>query len=107
LSSDAVVTAAAGTAGRRGGGAAGVEKHAAVLDDPAWDEAVRDSHETAMKLAGPGIGSPVLQIESATRGLHGPIVTETPSLEDGPAIWDATAALIKIDYFFEVKRGRS
>jgi hypothetical protein len=53
------------------------------------------------------VGSPVLQAEGATRGLHGPIVTETPSMEDGPAIWDTTAALIKIDYFFELKRGRS
>jgi hypothetical protein len=49
----------------------------------------------------------VLQAEGATRGLHGPIVTETPSMEGGLAIWDTTAALIKIDYFFEVKRGRS
>ncbi|MEU4423396.1 DsbA family protein [Actinoplanes sp. NPDC024001] len=86
--------------------AAGAEKAAEILDDPSWDDAVRESHETAMALAGPGIGSPVLQVAGATRGLHGPIIGEAPAHEDALAIWDATAALIRVDTFFEVKRGR-
>src|SRR5689334_6827223 len=48
--------------------AAGVSDAKAVLDDPAWDEAVRESHETGFAAAGPGIGSPVLMIEGAARG---------------------------------------
>ena len=96
--SDEIVAAAAE--------AAGIDKAAAVLDDPSWDDAVRESHETAMTLAGPGIGSPVLQVAGAARGLHGPIIADVPSLDESLRIWDATAALISIDAFFEVKRGR-
>ncbi|MET0425958.1 MAG: DsbA family protein [Actinoplanes sp.] len=88
--------------------AAGVEDAKSVLDDEAWDEAVRESHDTALALAGPGIGSPVLHVEGATRGLHGPIIglESTPELADSLAIWDATVPLMRIDSFFEVKRGR-
>ncbi|MET0414924.1 MAG: DsbA family protein [Actinoplanes sp.] len=86
--------------------AAGVDDPKAVLDDDRWDEAVRSSHETALALAGPGIGSPVLHIDGATRGLHGPIIDVVPERDDALAIWDATASLMKIDTFFEVKRGR-
>ncbi len=96
--SDEIVTAAAE--------AAGVEKASAILDDASWDEAVRTSHETALELAGPGIGSPVLQVAGAQRGLHGPIISEVPGREQALQIWDATAALITIESFFEVKRGR-
>lgn len=85
---------------------AGAEKAETVLDDAAWDDAVRESHQTAMKLAGPDIGSPVLQVAGAGRGLHGPIIGEVPEPGESLAIWDATAALIKIESFFEVKRGR-
>ena len=86
--------------------AAGIEDAKAILDDPSWDEAVRESHETAMELAGPGIGSPVLHLAGAKRGLHGPIISDVPGRDEALAIWDATAALMKIDSFFEVKRGR-
>src|SRR4051812_45230011 len=36
--------------------AAGIEDAKSVLDDEQWDEAVRESHETALALAGPDIG---------------------------------------------------
>jgi predicted DsbA family dithiol-disulfide isomerase len=86
--------------------AAGVTEAAAILDDAEWDEAVSESHKTALALAGPGIGSPVVQVAGARRGLHGPIIAEVPELGESLEVWDATAALIKIDSFFEVKRGR-
>ncbi|HEY0001494.1 MAG TPA: DsbA family protein [Actinoplanes sp.] len=86
--------------------AAGIADPKSVLDDASWDEAVRESHETALSLAGPGIGSPVLHAEGATRGLHGPIIGEVPGPAEALAIWDAAIPLMKIDTFFEVKRGR-
>ncbi|WP_430791355.1 DsbA family protein [Actinoplanes sp. G11-F43] len=98
LLSDEVVAAAAE--------AAGVTHPETVLGDAAWDDTVKESHETAMALAGPGIGSPVLHLEGSARGLHGPVIGEVPSPADGLVIWDSTAALSSIDYFFEVKRGR-
>ncbi len=87
--------------------AAGIEDPKTILDDESWDSSVRESHEAALALAGPGIGSPVLHISGATRGLHGPIIDVVPGPDESLAIWDATASLMKIDTFFEVKRGRS
>src|SRR5689334_12208642 len=73
--------------------AAGVEDAKAVLDDANWDDAVRESHEKALALAGPGIGSPVLHVEGAQRGLHGPIIGAVPERDEALAIWDAVVPL--------------
>ncbi|MET8152545.1 DsbA family protein [Actinoplanes sp. NPDC049668] len=97
--SDDIVTAAAE--------AAGIEKPQAILDDPAWDGAVRESHELGFGSAGPDIGSPVLLISGAGRGVHGPILDHVPGTEESLAIWDAVVPLARSDTFFELKRGRS
>jgi predicted DsbA family dithiol-disulfide isomerase len=86
--------------------AVGIEDAKKILDDAAWDEEVRSSHETAIASAGPDIGSPVLEIEGATRGVHGPIIDEPPAREEALAIWDATVPLVRSKTFFELKRGR-
>ncbi|MGX6608157.1 mycothiol-dependent nitroreductase Rv2466c family protein, partial [Micromonosporaceae bacterium Da 78-11] len=86
--------------------AAGVTDPKAILDDESWDEAVRESHETAIASAGPDIGSPVLHVENSVRGLHGPIIGEVPGRDEALAIWDAVVPLSRIETFFEVKRGR-
>jgi 2-hydroxychromene-2-carboxylate isomerase len=88
--------------------AAGVADAKKVLDDPSWDEAVRESHELAVTSAGPDIGSPVLMIEGAERGVHGPIIGlgATPGREESLAIWDAVVPLARSGSFFELKRGR-
>jgi predicted DsbA family dithiol-disulfide isomerase len=88
--------------------AAGIEEPKAILDDASWDEAVRESHETAFASAGPDIGSPVLLIEGAARGVHGPILglDGTPPREEALLIWDAVVPLARSTSFFELKRGR-
>jgi predicted DsbA family dithiol-disulfide isomerase len=86
--------------------AAGIPDAKTVLDDKSWDEAVRTSHELAFGSAGPDIGSPVLLIEGAARGVHGPIIDQVPGREDALAIWDAVVPLARSDTFFELKRGR-
>jgi predicted DsbA family dithiol-disulfide isomerase len=86
--------------------AAGIEDPKTILDDPAWDEAVRTSHEKAFASAGPDIGSPVLEIEGAGRGIHGPIIDDVPELAESLAIWDAVVPLARSRTFFEIKRGR-
>ncbi|MFI7598022.1 DsbA family protein [Actinoplanes sp. NPDC049681] len=98
LSDDVVVQAAE---------AAGIADPKAILDDAAWDEAVRESHELAFGSAGPDIGSPVLLVEGAARGVHGPIIGEVPGSEEALAIWDAVVPLARSGTFFELKRGRS
>jgi 2-hydroxychromene-2-carboxylate isomerase len=98
--SDDIVTAAAE--------AAGVQDAKAILDDASWDEAVRASHEQAIASAGPDVGSPVLEIEGASRGIHGPILGlgGPPPHDEALAIWDATLPLARSTAFFEIKRGR-
>jgi predicted DsbA family dithiol-disulfide isomerase len=98
--SDEIVVAAAE--------AAGVAEPKTVLDDESWDEAVRESHHEALTSAGPDIGSPVLMIEGAARGVHGPIIGlgDTPGDDESQAIWDAVVPLIRSEAFFELKRGR-
>jgi hypothetical protein len=88
--------------------AAGITDAKAILDDTCWDDAVRESHETALSSAGPDIGSPVLWIDGAARAIHGPVlgVDGRPAREEALAIWDAVVALARSDTFFELKRGR-
>jgi predicted DsbA family dithiol-disulfide isomerase len=97
ISDDAVDAAAA---------AAGIPDAKTILDDPAWDDAVKTSHDKAVASAGPDIGSPVLEVSGAARGVHGPIISEVPDTAEAVAIWDATVPLIRSSTFFEVKRGR-
>jgi 2-hydroxychromene-2-carboxylate isomerase len=85
---------------------AGLEAEAAALDDPGLDAGVRASTETATRAAGPGVGSPVIVVAGARRGLHGPVLKAVPKKADGLALWQAVEALVPIDEFFEIKRGR-
>ena len=85
---------------------AGMEADAGAVDDTGLDEGVRGSTETATRSAGPGVGSPVMVLAGARRGLHGPVLAAVPGKQDGLALWDAVEALAPIDDFFEVKRGR-
>jgi len=86
--------------------AAAAEVDPAPLDDPSWDGAVRASHDDAFGSAGPDIGSPVLLVEGASRGVHGPILASLP--EDGAAVelWDTVVSLARTTSFYELKRGR-
>ena len=96
--SDEVVLAAAE--------AAGIVDPKSILDDPSWDSSVRESHDEAVSSAGPDIGSPVLMIDGAARGVHGPIIGDVPGTEAALDIWDAVVPLIRSEAFFELKRGR-
>ncbi|TDC42343.1 DsbA family protein [Micromonospora sp. KC213] len=86
--------------------AAGLGADAPALDDDGWDEAVRASHALAYASAGPDIGSPVLMVPDADRGLHGPIFTEVPELDDALTVWDSVLPLLRMPVFHEIKRGR-
>jgi hypothetical protein len=85
---------------------AGLTDAAGALDDGSWDAAVRESHMTAYESAGPDIGSPVFTVPGASRGLHGPILSQVPTKEDALTIWDSVVPLLRMPAFFEVKRGR-
>ncbi|WP_422742775.1 DsbA family protein [Micromonospora sp. WMMD754] len=86
--------------------AAGLADVAPALDDESWDEAVHASHALAYGSAGPDIGSPVLMVPDARRGIHGPILTEVPGVEDAVTIWDSMLPLLRLETFHELKRAR-
>ena len=77
-----------------------------ALDEEALDGKVRLSTETALELAGPGVGSPVMTVPGAARGLHGPVLKAVPEKADALALWDAAEVMFRLDEFFEIKRGR-
>ncbi|MGW4500042.1 DsbA family protein [Micromonospora sp. NPDC004336] len=86
--------------------AAGLAEAAPALDDDRWDEAVRESHALAYASAGPDVGSPVLMVPGADRGVHGPILTEVPGTDDALTVWDSLLPLIRMPAFHEIKRAR-
>jgi hypothetical protein len=85
---------------------AGLDGDADALDDRSLDAGVEASTKTAIASAGPDVGSPVMILAGAERGLHGPVLTEVPGKEDSVALWTAVEALAPINEFFEIKRGR-
>ncbi|MBV9280591.1 MAG: DsbA family protein [Chloroflexi bacterium] len=92
---------------RRAADVAGVGGYTGAADDPSWDAAVAGSTAIAMRLAGPDVGSPVLQLDGRTWGLHGPIVSPAPGGEDALRLWDALLTLVHVPGFYELKRGRT
>jgi 2-hydroxychromene-2-carboxylate isomerase len=86
---------------------AGLTEDGGALDDAGLDAGVRESTETGVAAAGPGVGSPVLLLAGARRGLHGPVLKAVPDKRQALALWEATEALAPIDDFFEIKRGRN
>ncbi|HZQ79804.1 MAG TPA: DsbA family protein [Acidimicrobiia bacterium] len=77
-----------------------------ALDDAALDGAVGSSTEAALAAAGPGVGSPVLLLAGAERGLHGPVLGSIPDKAQSLALWEAVEGVAPIADFFELKRGR-
>jgi len=86
--------------------AAGLSGDLAALDDTTLDAAVEASTDAAMAAAGPGVGSPVVQLPDVERGLYGPILDAVPDKKDGQALWDAVETLVRMPAFAELKRGR-
>jgi len=84
----------------------GLDSCGSALDDAALDAAVEASTAAAMAAAGPAVGSPVLLLDGAERGLHGPVLGEIPDKAESLALWEAVEALAPIRAFFEIKRGR-
>jgi 2-hydroxychromene-2-carboxylate isomerase len=77
-----------------------------ALDDPTLDGGVKSSTEQGLDAAGPGVGSPVMVLPGARRGLHGPVLKTVPDKPEALALWDAVEALAPVEAFFEIKRGR-
>ncbi len=85
---------------------AGVTDALGALDDDAWDAEVRRCTEGAVASAGPDVGSPVITIPDADRGLHGPIMGCVPTGDEADALWTVVVTFLGAPELFEIKRGR-
>ena len=63
---------------REAGDDSGVADVLDALNDPAHDAQIRSSFEAAIASAGPDVGTPVIEIPGAARGIYGPVLTEVP-----------------------------
>jgi hypothetical protein len=86
---------------------AGLVVDGPALDDESLDGGVRTSTEEALEAAGPGVGSPVMTVPGAARGLHGPVLRAVPDKPEALTLWGAIEPLFRLDDFFEIKRGRT
>lgn len=76
-----------------------------AADDPAFDAPLRVNVETAMQLAGPDVGIPIISIDGAA--FFGPVMTPAPTGADALRLWDGLRAAVSVPGFYELKRGRT
>ncbi|HET6212556.1 MAG TPA: DsbA family protein [Micromonosporaceae bacterium] len=83
---------------------------AAAADSTEYDDALRTSHEAAMRLVGTDVGTPVLQVPGPSGEIvsfFGPVVTPVPRGAAAGRLWDGTMLVAGTPGFFEIKRSRT
>ncbi|MFJ8691507.1 mycothiol-dependent nitroreductase Rv2466c family protein [Streptomyces roseolilacinus] len=79
---------------------------AKAAHDPAYDEAVRRSHEAGRDPAAGGyVGTPTLHVDGAV--WFGPVLNAIPRGEEAVRLFDAFRTLAGHSGFFELKRART
>ncbi|MEV0525914.1 DsbA family protein [Streptomyces sp. NPDC050439] len=68
-----------------------------------YDEAVRASHEQAIELVGPDVGTPVLSVQGVG-AVFGPVVSPAPKGEAAGRLWDGVLLMAGVQSFCELKR---
>jgi len=83
---------------------------AAAAYDPAFDTALRASHQRAIDLVGDEVGTPVIALpgpDGVPVAYFGPVITPAPLGEDAARLWDGLVLLAGTRGFYELKRSRS
>ncbi|GAC1341649.1 MAG: DsbA family protein [Candidatus Dormibacteria bacterium] len=76
--------------------------------DDSWDEIIRASMDEGLQLAGGAeaeVGTPIVAFDGK-QGYFGPVMTPAPHGEEALRLFDSLAAMVTIDGFYELKRGR-
>jgi hypothetical protein len=75
-----------------------------AMDDPSYDEAIKDSHHRGMDQVGYEVGTPVISVNGVA--FFGPVVTPIPRGEAAAKLWDGVLLVAGTDGFYELKRTR-
>jgi hypothetical protein len=73
-----------------------------MLDDPAWDDAVRVAHRRSQDALGGSGGSPIIAINGT--GFFGPVLTRIPDPDDGAALLEAVITAANTPGFAVLQR---
>lgn len=75
--------------------------------DDALDEPILASMDEARRAAGDDVGAPLLRLGPPGRPAHmGPVLSPAPTGDAALRLFDGFAAVVAVDGFFELKRGR-
>jgi protein-disulfide isomerase-like protein with CxxC motif len=76
-----------------------------AMDDPSYDEALRESHHDGMDRVGYEVGTPVISVNGVS--FFGPVISPIPRGGAAGRLWDGVLAVAGTDGFFELKRSRT
>jgi 2-hydroxychromene-2-carboxylate isomerase len=77
---------------------------AEAMTSPAYDEALRASHDDGMGRVGMDVGTPVISVQGVS--FFGPVVTPAPKGEAAGRLWDGVLQVAGTPGFYELKRTR-
>ncbi len=86
------------------------QDHASAYENPLFDEEIRNSMDSGIKLAGEDIGTPIIAFDDDAGervGIFGPVITEVPDTEQSVKLWDSVVTLTTTPGFWELKRTRT
>tara|TARA_R100000306_G_scaffold44140_1_gene42306 strand:+ start:247 stop:978 length:732 start_codon:yes stop_codon:yes gene_type:complete len=76
-----------------------------ALDDPAWDDVIRQETDEALAQTGRDVGTPIIAYDPPDGpAFFGPVISRVPNDEDALRLWDAVLELTSFPGFAELKR---